>query len=171
MAAQPGEIVEAGGDRVDPRIDKGIGFGQAFGAREHVGIAAMHRRAHGFDRMTPAIGAVIGDEAGIDAGLARFLMLQQQVGHAGIGRHDEDAVIEVRALASRDQDIVEQGRSGGHGGAADLFHAMLAAHASASSIRGPVTGAIGCGSPRAAMNSGRGLSTPNGAARRLLRAL
>jgi hypothetical protein len=45
------------------------------------------------------------------------------------------------------------------------------AHARASSIKGPLRGISGFGSPRAAMKLGRGFLTPNGSCKRLLTAL
>ncbi len=49
--------------------------------------------------------------------------------------------------------------------------ALAPHHAAAMSMSAPATGRITCGAPRAAMNSGRGFSTPKGAASRLLTAL
>src|SRR3546814_17785692 len=68
----------------------------------------------------------------IDARFAALLVFEQQVGHPGIGRDDEDAVVKIAARTPRDQDIVEQGGGGGHRGAADLFDAVGSGHAAAS---------------------------------------
>src|SRR3546814_2335620 len=61
--------------------------------------------------------------SGVDAGLAGLLVLQQQVGHAAVGRHHEHAVIEVAAGALADDDIVHHGLDRRHRGAADLVDA------------------------------------------------
>src|SRR5690606_16725089 len=102
---------------------------------------------------------------------AALLVLEQQVGHPGIGGDDEDAVIKVAARTPRDQHIVEQGRGRGHRGAADLLDAMMPPHAGTASTSGPDATVSGSGSPRWARNQGRGLSTPNGFSSRLLTAL
>src|SRR3546814_10659352 len=99
----------------------------------------------------------------IDAGLAALLVLEQQVGHPGIGRDDEDAVVEVGARASRDQHIVEQGSGRGHGGAAGLLGAVTPVHSCTASESGPRATVRGSGSPRWARNQGRGMAPPKGA--------
>src|SRR3546814_11360402 len=104
----------------------------------------------------------------IDARFAALLVFEQQVGHPGIGRDDEDAVVKIAARTPRDQDIVEQGGGGGHRGAADLFDAVGSGHAAAScGASGPRTTVSGSGWPRWARNQGRGLTTPNGLFSRL----
>ena len=137
MAAQPAEIRKAILHRRDPQIDKGVRLLQACGAREHLAIAIVHRLAHLGHRLKPAVRAIIGDEAAIDARHAGFLMLQQQVGHTRIGGYDEDAVVEIVAAAACDQDIVEQAGRGRHRCAADFLDAMQAAHAITSATRSP----------------------------------
>ena len=171
MRAQPRQVVEARGDGGDAGVDEGVGLFAAVGPREHAGVARVHRAAYRLHRLAPAAGIVVGDEAAIDAGRAAFLVLEQQVGHPAIGRHDEDAVIKVGAGAAGDQHIVEQGRGRGHRGAADLLDAMVPGHAATAPASGPRATASGSGSPRWARNHGRGFSTPNGFWRPLLTAL
>src|SRR3546814_5530868 len=90
-----------------------VGFRAAVGAREHLRIARAHRGPHPLYRRAPCPGIVIG-EMPIDARFATLLVFEQQVGHPGIGRDDEDAVVKIAARTPRDQDIVEQGGGGGH---------------------------------------------------------
>ncbi len=161
MAAQPAEIRKAILHRRDPQIDKGVGFVQACGAREHLAIATVHRLAHLGHRLKPAVRAIIGDEAAIDTRHTGFLMFQQQVGHARISGYDEDAVVEIVAAAACDQDIVEQAGGSRHRRAADFLNAMQAAHA-ITSARSPWQTLIASAS-RAAMKDGRGFATPKGA--------
>src|SRR5690606_6236659 len=110
------------------------------------------------ERLGP--GRLAAHEVRIDARLAGLLVLEQQIGHAGVSRNDEDPLIEVVPAAPPDQDVVEQGRGGGHRCAADLLHAVPAHHAATFS-RSPAWGSIARGS-RSAMNAGRGFSAPNG---------
>src|SRR3546814_13580505 len=104
----------------------------------------------------------------IDARFAALLVFEQQVGHPGIGRDDEDAVVKIAARTPRDQDIVEQGGGGGHRGAAALFDAVGSGHAAAScGASGPRTTVSGSGWPRGATNQGRGWTTPRSEERRV----
>src|SRR5690606_40113338 len=139
----------------------------AFAAGKHAGIALAHGLPHPLERIAPF--GLAAREMGVDARLARILVFEQQVGHPGVGRDHEYPLVEVVAASAGYQHVVEQGRGCGHRGAADLLYAVLPHQAAALSIS-PRWGEMGRTS-RAAMNSGRGLSAPNGLSRRFEPAL
>src|SRR5690606_1471754 len=164
---QPVEIVEARIERLDATVHETIGMYEALAAGEHARIALTHGIPHSLERIAPF--GLAAHEMGVDARLARLLVLEQQVGHPGVSRDDEDPLVEVVAASPGYQHVVEQGRGGGHRSAADLLYAVLPHQAAALSIS-PRCGEMGRTS-RAAMNSGRGLSALNGFSSRFETAL
>src|SRR5690606_7587807 len=93
MPAQPVEVVEACSKRFDPLMNEPVGLFAAAGADEHRSVACAHCVANGVERVPPS--GISSGETCIDARLAALLMLQQQVGHAGVGRDDENPAIQV----------------------------------------------------------------------------
>src|SRR5690606_1377476 len=62
---------------------------------------------------------------GVNAGLAGFLVFQQLVGHATVGRDHKNPLVEVALLALANNDIVAHGLIITHGSTADFLDGML----------------------------------------------
>jgi len=124
VGAQALQATHALAGVVQARVDELVGRAQLELAGEQFGVLAEHARAHGFQCVEPGAFVTGIGEALIDAGLAGLLVFQQQVGHAAVGRDDEDALIECIAFATADKDVVQQFFEAAHGCAADLFYGM-----------------------------------------------
>ncbi len=109
---------------VDARVDELVGGVQFVLGTEQLGVLGEHALAHTLQRFAPGTFALRIGEALVDAGLAGLLVLQQQVGHAAVGRDDEDALVQRCAFPAADEDIVENFLEAAHRRAADLFHGM-----------------------------------------------
>src|SRR5690606_7444545 len=112
-----------------------------------------------------------GGEQGVDARLTGLLVVQQAVGHPGVGRDDEDAPIEGRTFTRPDQDVLQHRLGVADRGAADLLDGVRAHHAALGSTSGPRAAFSGSTAPRVATKGGRGARPPNGSTSRLETAL
>lgn len=79
---------------VDARVDELVGGVQFVLGTEQLGVLGEHALAHTLQRFAPGTFALRIGEALVDAGLAGLLVFQQQVGHAAVGRDDEDALVQ-----------------------------------------------------------------------------
>ncbi len=109
---------------VDARVDELVGGVQLVLGAEQFGVLGQHALAHVLQRLAPGALALGVGEALIDAGFAGFLVFQQQVGHAAVGRDDEDALVQRCAFPAADEDVVEDFLEAAHRRAADLFYGM-----------------------------------------------
>ena len=109
---------------VDARIDELVGGAQLEVAGEQLGIPADHALADGFQRFQPGTLVAGVGEALIDARFAGLFVLQQQIGHAAVGRDHEDTLIKRVAFALAKENVVQQFFEAAHGCAADLFYGM-----------------------------------------------
>nr|AAM14704.1 unknown [Pseudomonas mendocina] len=105
---------------VDARVDELVGGVQFVLGTEQLGVLGEHALAHTLQRFAPGTFALRIGEALVDAGLAGLLVLQQQVGHAAVGRDDEDTLVQRCAFPAADEDIVENFLEAAHRRAADL---------------------------------------------------
>ncbi|MPN26074.1 hypothetical protein SDC9_173496 [bioreactor metagenome] len=71
---------------------------------------------------------VVGGEETVDAGFAGLFVFKQHVGNPAVGGDHEYAVVECRTLAVADDHVVHHLAEPGHGGSADFFNGVLAAH-------------------------------------------
>lgn len=79
---------------VDARVDELVGGVQFVLGAEQLGVLGEHALAHALQRFAPGTFALRIGEALVNAGLAGLLVLQQQIGHAAVGRDDEDALVQ-----------------------------------------------------------------------------
>ncbi len=121
---QPLQAVHALAGIGDARLDELVGRLALEFAGEQLGVLRQHALAHGFQRLAPGpFTAGIG-EALVNPGLAGLLVFQQQIGHAAVGRNDEDPLVQLVALSRADKDVVQDFFEAAHGRAADLFYGM-----------------------------------------------
>ncbi|MNV05849.1 hypothetical protein D3C71_962020 [compost metagenome] len=97
-------------------VDEGIGHIQR---QAQVGIARVQLFQAGGQLGQGVLVALALCKQGIDAALARLLVLQQLVRHARVGGHHIDPAI--NALGIVQHDVAQHIAKGGHGGAADFL--------------------------------------------------
>src|SRR3546814_17742770 len=85
VAAQPREIVQAGGDRIGTRTDEAVGFRAAVGARAHLRIARAHGGPRPLSRRATCPPLVIGVMP-IDTRFPPILSFSPPLGHPGTPR-------------------------------------------------------------------------------------
>ena len=106
--AEPRQVDQTRTHALDPFAGKPIGrLARAFIA-EDLRVLGKHALSHRVQGIAPGPATLGAGEQGIDARLAGLLVLKQTIGHAGIGRHDEDAVVQRSVATVADQDRVEQ---------------------------------------------------------------
>ena len=101
------QVAHAFGGVIDTTADEAVCCMAFIIGREQLGVLFQHGAAYPLQRVQPGVLALRIGEAGVHARLAALLVFQQQVGHAAIGGHHEDAVVQLAATALTGKDGIQ----------------------------------------------------------------
>ena len=109
VPTQAMQVLEAFAGILETLADELIGFEQCLGIGKELGVDSKHAVAHSVQCLFPAAVLKTAGEQAVYAGLAIFLVLQQLVGHAAVGRDNENALVGCVAIALTENNAVTNG--------------------------------------------------------------
>ena len=124
VGAQTLQIDQAVAGAVGALGHKGVGLLDVTGMLQHFAVHALHLSRDAGQRFVPAVIIAGVGKMRIDARLAGFFMLQQQVRDPAKGGDHEDAPVDVRALTGTDKERILELVHAGHGRPADFFDSV-----------------------------------------------